>query len=274
MVLGNVKTADGGLEIAYHFHYLCHHGVVHVGKYLQSTQEVARTRSLGPNHALYAIGISVQQPPCVRAVDPVDLDALAAGDEAEDVVAVNWIAAAGHPIVETLDVLGAQHQDVVRRFVALPILCRDFLRLGLGVLRRRVAGEDEGLDVVDIHDLLADGAEEGIDARVLVFLHQLAHHAVGKLQLPVLQTALQQFPAFGRFLELCFLELVLDAALGLGRDHPVQPVLGRPLVLAGHDLHHIAGGELFLDGDGLAVDAGSGAARTDAAMDVECEVQH
>ena len=121
--------------------------------------------------------------------------------------------------------------------------------------------------------LVRDGCVEVADGLELVFLAEDGEVLVWKLHLPVLETALEQFPAGGGFLELLFLELELNLVAGLGSDHEVEPVGGGTLVLAALDLHDLAGAEPVLDGGGPAVDGGAHAFETQVGVDVEGEVQ-
>ena len=205
------------------------------------------------------------------------LDALIPGDETEDIVAEDRIAALGHLVVQSLEVLGVDHQYVVAaaRLESGPDLSR--IQLGSPGHRLRYHGVvllDEGLDGIDVHRALVYGGVERVYGRVVELLHHLHHHLVREVQLPVLQTPLQQFLALGGLLVFGIVQGLAYLVPGLGSHHIVHPIRGRLLVLAAEDFHHVARLELLLDGGYLAVDASSRAPDTEVAVYAEGEIQH
>ena len=251
--------------------------MVQVGRDGEGALEVARPLFLLPDHFLDPVRETLEELGGVGAGDPVDLDALGARHEPEHVVAEDRVAALGHLVFQSLDILGVDHQDVVGSHAGIALrrrLRHFFHSLYRALLLRGLLLLDEGLDVVDVHLLAGDGRHEREDGRILAGLEELHHPIVRELELPVAQAALQELAAVRGGLALLGVQLLLDLGAGLGRDHPAQPVAVGPLVLAGQDLHHVAGLELLADGDGLAVHASAGAMAAQAGMDVEGEVQH
>ena len=94
----------------------------------------------------------------------MNLDAFLAGDKAKDVVSKNGVAALGHLVVYSLDVLGVKDQDVVLSFV-VPLgfgRCLHGLCSLHGGGVARFFSQDEVLDGVYIQGARADS---GVKAR-------------------------------------------------------------------------------------------------------------
>ena len=207
----------------------------------------------------------------------MDLDAGIPGDETEDIVPEDRIAAACHPVIQPLEVFGVQDENIIlsgRRALRMRtgsvLTLSRFHCLPMPLLLR----QDIVFNLVDINLSISDSGQKGIDRGDVPLLHHFGPHFVRKLQPPVLQPALQQFPSGRSQPQFPFVDGLLDLGTGLGRDHPGKPVLVRPLVLRGQDFHDIPGGEFLLDGNGFSIDLSAAAARTDVGMDGEGEIQH
>ena len=133
---------------------------------------------------------------------------------------------------------------------------------------------DESLDLVNVEVSVTDSGEEGIYRRVFLLLHELRHHVVRELQLPVLQTSAQQFLALCGNLVLRLAQSLADLVSCLGGNHIIHPVGRRLLVLSAHDLHHVSGLEFLLDGDSLPIDLASDALQSEIGVDIESEIKH
>ncbi len=143
-----------------------------------------------------------------------------------------------------------------------------------GLLVAPLLGQDVFLDFVDVDGSVPDGGEKGVDRGHPALFHHLREHLVREGEAPVLQAALQQFPAGGRPFLLPFAEGLLDLLAGLGRHHPADPVGGRMLVLCRQDLHDVTRMQRFLDGNRLSVDLPAHAMLADVGMDAKGEIQH
>ena len=107
-----------------------------------------------------------------------------------------------------------------------------------------------------------------------VFLHQHVDHRFRERQLPVFESTLQHALAQLRLLQFLFLEIATNLVLGFFRDHRIQPIGTRRLLLARDDFHLVAIFQLMADGHHASVDAGTVAGLTHAGMHLVGKVEH
>ena len=191
------------------------------------------------------------------------------------------MAALCHLVFQPLEVPGIDDQYVVGALADIPLLHLVGMLLGIagtGSLYRlsdyAVMLEDEVLDLIDIDCLIRHCGIERVDGGIFLPLQKVRKDVVRKFQLPVLETAPQQFLALCGLLELLLIEFLLDTVPCLGSDDIVEPVRSRLLILGSHHIDDISRVQLFPEGDGLSVDPRAGAPHSQAGMDVESEIQH
>ena len=156
------------------------------------------------------------------------------GDETENLVAINRVAAFGEFIFDTRQVL-VDHQDIlVRRYLLHRSRGHEFLRAThLGALiRLRLLAESLQIFVdylVGIEAFLGDldvKVRDGLES----FLLDIAHHGwLVHVDLPVLEAALQHLLGEFHGLHGLLLQGLLDLYTGLGGDDEVQPIPLRAL---------------------------------------------
>ena len=274
MVLVDRKGTDRHPELTGDVQYRAHNGMLTVRGDSQRYQEAAGGRCFLPNDLLDAVGIALDEPGRVGAGDTVDLDACAAGDESENIVAEHWVAAGCHLVVEPLDVLSVKYQDVVSALAGIAgdaFFCNGLLGPFHALFRLL---QDKSLDGVDVYLAGAYGRHERKYGSVLVSLHVFGLHPVGEFQLPVAQAPFKQLAAFRGKFPFVGIELQFDLGPCLGGDNPVKPVAVGLLVFAGQDFHGVAGFQLFAKLDRLAVHPAARTARTESGVDVECKVEN
>ena len=117
----------------------------------------------------------------------MDLDAVRAGDKAKDIVPKNRIAAAGHLVVQALDVARIQHQDIFLGLKFPGRFCRRLSSLrGLNRLCvTLLLCEDELLDGIGRKHPLPYGRIEERKGGIAIFLAEFRVHIVREFQLPV-----------------------------------------------------------------------------------------
>lgn len=191
---------------------------------------------VGPLGIDNAVGVAVHEFDGVFALAAVHLDAFADGDEADDVVAVDGVAAAGEFVVHVIDV-AVDEEDV---FAGLA-----------GVFDFDVfAGEDGGGFVVgageDVFDfsggVLADGdAVVEVEGEfIFVVLHEFADDVVRELYFPVFEAAHEGLLADVRLVVEFLVEELADAVAGFGGDGEGEPVGFGGLVGGGDDGYLVA----------------------------------
>ena len=188
-------------------------------------------RFVAPAGFEYPVGIVSAETLCVGTVRTVDRDAGTYGDEAEDFVAVDRIAAFGQFVVE-LSYLFVDDECVAAA------LCRNFFGFasffGLDgcccgpALFLRFARQMGLKQLLDLHEVDLFGADRGVKFRSRAEFEVLAEDADpfidGQGQFPVLEFALQLFPSQTGVLGVFLAQRGLDPGAGLRRGDEPQPV--------------------------------------------------
>ena len=156
------------------------------------------------------------------------------GDETENLVAINRVAAFGEFIFDTRQVL-VDHQDIlVRRYLLHRSRGHEFLcATHLGALvRLRLLAESLQIFVdylVGIEAFLGDldvEVRDGLESFLLDVTHQMRFF---HLDLPIFETALEHLLGKVDRLGCLFTEGLFDLYAGLGGDDEVQPIPLRAL---------------------------------------------
>src|SRR5437879_752628 len=203
------------------------------------------------------------------AVARVDGEATAAGDEADDLVAGQRVAA-----------LGEAHEEVVdtadpHALVRLRPRARRRARALYGV--ERGAGGQLVQQLVDGGLAVADGGQQVVGRRVAEVggraRHLLAGQERRRVQPVLLRLALEQLAAeLDGARALLDLEPLVDlGARARGLDE-LEPIAARVLVGRGHDLDDVALAQRGAQRDELAVDLGADAVLADLRVHGEGEV--
>ena len=185
----------------------------------------------------------------VRAVLPVHLYAAASGDEAEDIVAIDRMTARRELIVDALEVLVyGEHVvalvgQLLLRTLKVELVGRHYL---LVLVLRMVAHlHIFGNNVVGVKFSVGYLLIEIGHHLEPHLLHEMRHDALLSLDVPVLETPLQQFLGIETVLLLCLFQGKPYLRLGLWRHHYRQPVAFWLLVALRYHFHGITGMQLL-----------------------------
>ena len=216
----------------------------------------------------------------IGAVAAVDLDAAAGGDEAEDGIAIDGVAASRQHVVDALQVaVDDQHVVVLRGGLCDVILEDELLSRAGDVVARDGTVALLHLDVLVEHGLrveraLGDVAVEVARLLVAELLDGAHHERLVLVDLAVAEAALQHLLDHEGLLLLRLLEGQTDLRLGAARLDNLQPLLLGALGGRRHDLDLVAGAQLLAEGDQLVVDARARAGRPHLRVDIVSHVEH
>ena len=192
------------------------------------------------------------------------LDTFAYGDEAENGVAIDRVAAMGQLEVYSLQIfIDDEHVVVLShhflgRILILELGSTGGRTCGVGHVQVVVAFGDVFLnDAVGVYLLLGNVL---VEIRVLLVAHLLdgaCHDALLYFQLSVLESSLQEFLGKETFLLLCLLDGEADLGLGFRGLHDVDPFLTWLLVALCQDFYLVARVQLLSEAYCAPVDLSS-----------------
>ena len=207
------------------------------------------------------------------------LDAMQHRHKAEDVVAIDRVAALGQLELQALHVL-VYHQHIIARLLArisIQVLEAELLR----TVRRGLWLQHPALllhilvdDLVYIQRAVGYALIEVGDDLITHALDELHHDALIPFYLTVLHLALQLLLGQSMLARSHLLERLLDFHTRLGSYHIVEPSLLRCLRALRHDLHLIAAMQHLLDRHILAIHASTYAATSQLGVNQESKVEH